>query len=400
MTQVLLNTFLVVSFGFITLTDFSTQTYAKEVKVEESANTSVLMRQFLEHLKQLKKYSMSDEKFSDPKNTLEISSQLHDFAQAAKAANHDPVLSHENFKFSRQVLESHISETEKVFQSGNKAFARWMLNSTMSVCMSCHSQMPGPNRSFFEFEKPESYFSEFEQAEFLFATRDFEKASEMYDKIINRNLKFDDKLQVEKALERQVAYYSRIKRDPTGAIKKFKTYLKVQNLSESSLRDIKNWIQQFQNWEKQAYFDPKKSSEKEILSFAKKYLDPDAPRAINESYGPDLVTYLYASGVLYEYLYSHPKVQSAPEVLYWLAMSDRLVNNNFFYSLADMYLRECIVQYSAQPIAKSCYREYEKEMIFSYSGSSGTHLPEEVVEDLKNLKKLINTKDKIKLNNL
>ncbi|MES2800964.1 MAG: hypothetical protein V4654_00600 [Bdellovibrionota bacterium] len=397
MTQVLLNTLLICSFGFVTFSDFSNQTFAEEPKIQE-VNTSVLMRQFLEHLKTLKKYSVSDQKFSDPKNTLEISNQLQGFTQTAKAAAHDPMLKHENFRFSLQVLDNHISETEKVFRSGNKTFARWMLNSTMSVCMSCHSQMPTQKRSFFEFEKPESYFSEFEQAEFLFATRDFEKASEIYEKIINRNLKFDDKLEVERSLERQVAYYSRIKRNPTEAIKKFESYLKIQNLTERSLRAIASWIQQFKNWEKQKILDPRSATEKEIIKFAKQNLDPNAPKASNESYGPDLVTYLYASGVLYEYLYSHAKVQSTPELLYWLAVSDRLINHNFFYSLADLYLRECIIAYSTQPIAKDCYREYEKEMIFSYSGSGGTHLPADVVDDLKNLKKLVNNKNKIKLN--
>jgi tetratricopeptide (TPR) repeat protein len=392
MTQILLNTFLVCSFGFITF--ISGKTFAKEVKVEESANTTVLMRQFLDHLKQLKKYSMSEDKFKDPKNNLEISTQLHEFVKVAKAASHDPLLKHENFKFSRQVLENHISETENVFKSGNKAYARWMLNSTMSVCMSCHSQMPGPNRSFFEFEKPESYFSEFEQAEFLFATRNFEEASKMYDKIINKNLKFDVKFQVEKSLERQVAYYSRIKRDPTGAIKQFKKYLKVQNLSESSLRDIKSWLEQFQKWEKQEYFDARKSSESEIISFAKKNLDPNAQRSADKSYGPDLVTHLYVSGVLYEYLYSHSEVKSTPDVLYWLAISDRFVNNNFFYSLADMYLRECMIKYPTHPVAKSCYSEYEKEMILSYSGSRGTQMPTDITEDLKYLKNLVNGKGK------
>lgn len=392
MTQMLLKTLLICSFGFITFTGFSNQTFA--------ADTPVIMRQLLEHLRQLKKYSVSDQKFTDPKNTLVISSELRDFVQTAKAASHDPVLNHDNFKFSHQVLEKHISETEKVFHTGNKAFARWMLNSTMSVCMSCHSQMPTAKRSFFEFEKSESYFSEFEQAEFLFATKEFEKASQIYEKIINRNLKFDDKLEVERSLERQVAYYSRIKRNPSEAIKKFKTYLKVPNLTERSSRDIANWIQQFKNWEKQNDFDPKKATEKEIIKFAQQKLDPKAPKATSDSYGPDLVTYLYASGVLYEYLYSHPKIQTTPELLYWLAISDRLINHNFFYSLADMYLRECIVGYASKPIAKDCYREYEKEMIFSYSGSSGTHLPPEVVDDLQNLKKLVNGKNKFKLNNL
>lgn len=392
MVKILLGIFLSCTIGIVTFFSFPKQTYAE-------VSTPVIMQHFLGHIKQLNKYSMSDKKFSDPKNTLDISTQLQGFIKVAKQAAHDPVLNKENFRFSRQVLENHISETEKVFQTGNKPFARWMLNSTMSVCMSCHVQMPAPKRNIFEFEKTENYFSDFEQAEFLFATRDFEKASEKYDKIIKRNLKFDDKFEVERSLERQVAYYSRIKRNPAEAVKKFESYLKARNLTERSYRDIANWLQQFKKWQNQQIFDPQKASEKEILKFAREHLDPLTPKTSNDSYGPDLVTHLYVSGVLYEYLFTHHKVQSTPELLYWLAISDRLINHNFFFSLADMYLRECVISYPSNLIAKECYREYEKEMILSYSGSSGTHLPADVAKDLQILKDMVNSKGKIKINN-
>lgn len=385
MLHILINTLVFVSIGCFSWSS------------EAETSTPVIMRQFFEELKYLKKYSVSEKKFSDPKNTVEISQHLNSFAKAAKAAGHDPILKHDNFKFSQRVLENHIQETARVFDKGNKNFSRWMLNSTLSVCMSCHSQMPSGNRTFFEFTKQESYFSEFEQAEFLFATHDFDKASALYDKIINRSLKFDDKFEVEKALERQVAYYSRIKRNPKEAIKKFESYKKVQNLTETTLRDIDNWILQFKNWQLDHDIVPKFANEKEILKFARTHLDPKAAKTNNQSYGPDLVTHLYTSGLLYEYLFTHPKSKATPEILYWLAVSDRMINHNFFYSLADLYLKECVIEYPTLPIAKKCYSEYEKEMIFSYSGSAGTNLPGDVKDELESLQRLINTKGIIKL---
>ena len=61
--------------------------------------------------------------------------------------------------------------------------------------------------------------------------------------------------------------------------------------------------------------------------------------------------------------------------------------------------RECIVNYPAHPFAEKCYYEFESETVLSYSGSSGTHVPKDVRDDLKELKKLIESKGQPKKGN-
>ncbi|WP_455202270.1 hypothetical protein, partial [Kaarinaea lacus] len=65
---------------------------------------------------------------------------------------------------------------------------------------------------------------------------------------------------------------------------------------------------------------------------------------------------------------------------------DRSINYSFYYSLADMYLKECMLQYTSHPYAKKCYEEYESYIVFSYSGSRGTDIPDDVAQELKALK--------------
>lgn len=368
----------------------------KATATEPTVNTKVIMAQFLEHLTALRKYMGSEKKFTDPKNAVVISEHLKQFSQIAKATKHDPQLHLENYEMSRAVLVNHISETEQVFKGGNKAYARWMLNSTIYVCMSCHTQMPAQDRKSFNFDDNKSYFSDFEQAEFLFAARNFEEASKMYDAIIKKMQQFEN-FEVERSLERQVAYYARIKRDPVAAQKKLKEYLGLRKVPDYIKKDLASWIAQFEKWQEQKALDPKTATETDILDFAQNQLESVSVKQSSANY-PNLVNYLRVSGILYEYLQTHPNSKATPQLLYWLSFADRYTNNNFFFSLADLYLRECIIKFPSSSIAKKCYKEYENETILSYSGSGGVFMPEAVKNDLKALKKLVDSGGKVKLN--
>jgi hypothetical protein len=363
----------------------------------ESPETKVSMANFLTELIALKKYFVSDDTFNDPKNAGDIAAHLKTFTQVIKQADHDRTLNQENFRFTRQVLQNHISETERVFRLGNKSYARWMMTSTVSICMSCHTQIPSTSRSFTDFKNPKMFSSDFDEAEFLFATRAFEQGSAIYDHLITSYPKPRTRPeQIETALERQVAYYSRIKRDPSGALTKFRTYQKNKDLPVFAQKNLASWIQQFGDWSKQRSFDPRSATENEIESFAEKYMDLNSTLMMEAS-NPRLVSYLRVSGVLYEYLQTHPGTKITPKVLYWLSICDRSVNKGFFNSQADLYLRQCILEYPADPIAKKCYSAYEEETALGYSGSGGTHLPPEVVTDLKELKKILDNNGKVPL---
>ncbi len=360
--------------------------------------TRELMEQFLTQLIALKSYFVSEEKFVDPQNSAEISLLLKKFAEVAKKSKHDPVLNQDSFKFSRHVLEDHITDTERVFRLGSKSYARWKLKSTVSVCMSCHSQVPTANRSFGEFGNSKMFSSEFDQAEFLFATRAFDKAYDLYDKVIEGFPKNSYKAdQVKAALERQVAFHSRLQRDPTKALAALKKHQKNKNLPKPLIKNIAAWISQFETWDKQPVFDPKTATDQEVVKFAKRTIEAKGASKMMDASDPNLVNLLRASGILFEYLQSHPRSSAGPEILYWLSVCDRSINNTFFYSLADLYLRECILKHPGHPIAKKCYNDYEEETTLGYTGSSGTNLPAEVRSDLNQLKKLVETGGKVEL---
>src|SRR3989338_3827985 len=370
-------------YGLVFLTAIGT--LATVVPQEELSSTKSIMSQFLTHLTGLRKYMGSQEIFTDPKNNYEISMHLKEFSKLAKKAHEDVNLQKTNFKFSREVLEEHIIDTERLFRLGNKSFARWKLSSTLSVCMSCHTQMPGTSKVFEEIRRLKPLTSDFEQAEFLFAIRDFESAYKIYDQAILSFPKGSfDSSQIEMALGRQLMYFSRIKKDPAAALVVFEKYRQLKNLPAVTRADIASWVQQFQKWTKQPLPSLTKATDQQILDFVKSKIDVK-----RKSQDIDFVTYLQVSGLLYEFLQYRPESKVVPEILYWLSICDRAMHNTFFYSLADLYLRECITKYPTDPIALKCFQEYETQVILGYTGSRGVDMPQEVADDLKQLEKLV-----------
>lgn len=360
---------------------------------EEAKSAKNLMQELLYHMTKLKTYMVSEEKFSEPSNFKTIDAHLKEMTLLSKEAAHYPQLQSPGFRVSREALESHILETEKVFRGGNKKYARWMLNSTYGICMSCHTQIPSSSVESKDFGKLDNFASTFDQAEFLFATRSFDKAKSLYEDVIvnfpKDKIKTED---VETSLKRMITYFARVQRNPEAALSALKKYAANDKLPVFLKEDIKIWSKAFTDWSKEKLIDLKTATDADILKFAQKNLDPKVTGYLMTADNPRAALYLKVSGILYDYLQQHPQSAITPDLLYWLAICDKGLNNNFFYSLGDIYLKECILKHPQSAIAKKCYAEYESSTLLSYSGSSGTHVPADVRAELSKLKKLIESK--------
>lgn len=350
------------------------------------------MHQLLDAMNSLKPFFISEKRMTDPKNEAEIKQSLKKLSEAAKDL-HDPRFNSPTLKVSKEILQAHIFETERMFNSGGKAYSRWMLESTLTVCMSCHSQVPSLSKSFEGFFSPQVFTAPFEQAEFYFAIRNFDKAHEIYDSVIRKYPSNGiENMTLEDAAERQATYFARIKRDPSAAKVYFESVSKNEAIPPFLKKNIQAWIRLFDEWSREGTPSIKTISESEFRSYISKSMAVDPKRDDFET--SKTITYLKVSGLLYEYLDLHPKTTLKPEILYWLAQCDRNLEHNFFFSLSDMYLRECILKFPESPIAEKCFEDYQQSTIAGYSGSAGVFVPDEVNADLQKLRKLILKKKK------
>lgn len=75
----------------------------------------------------------------------------------------------------------------------------------------------------------------------------------------------------------------------------------------------------------------------------------------------NMVPQLYVSGILYEYVQLHPVSEIGAGIYYWLAKCEKKLSKNFFFPVAEFYLKECIERFPLSLEAKLCFNELEGE---------------------------------------
>lgn len=354
------------------------------------------MQKISNEIQSIVPFLASEIAFTDKKNETKISQALKNLEQYFENLKHHPEVSTTGFSINRQTMLNQIRETNRIFNGPKKSFARHKLNSSLGLCISCHEQLPKTCqlKVLNDAEPTHQKIDSFEKADFLFTTRKFDDSLKFYNDYI-RNFKNNegDISKLHSALNRKLSYYTRVNCSFENGIKSFKEDLKNQNLPLSIREQIASWEKELAKDRPWEQLSGQNTSEKEMRTFLDKHVIPanrNAPIIGLFSYLE--VNDLIISGILYEFLNSHPKSKLVPEVLYWLAKLDKRLNYNIFYSLGDFYLHECMEKYSKTPFAKKCYKEYEEDVIFSYTGSAGTELPPEATKELKELKKKVGIK--------
>ncbi|MCO4792259.1 MAG: hypothetical protein KC493_01005 [Bacteriovoracaceae bacterium] len=371
--------------------------------------TQQVMNQVFDSFVKLVPYMNNEMKFQDPKSSGVIISNLTNISNAFKNSEHIKTFQTPGFQPSYDVVKDHVQHTIDAFNTNNKLFARTRLKATASLCISCHTQLSGGKRGFIKSVNAVgrgTFDNDFEYGEFLFVTRNFNKSVRYLDRAIENRIKTNKELQkinkkvgpngaegyldrsINQALRRMLTIYTKVYFRPDKAITLLSKYENHKGLSKMVREDVQNWMKQLRKW-RNSKTNYKLNKEADLRKFISSHLDPIIKEERSVEDGSHDVTLLVASGFLTKFLNQRGKSDLVPEILYWLSIADRTLNFNFFYSLSDVYLKECIVKYPKSTFASKCYKEYEQNVIFGYSGSGGTSIPEEEKKELQRLKKIL-----------
>ena len=104
-----------------------------------------------------------------------------------------------------------------------------------------------------------------------------------------------------------------------------------------------------------------------------------------QSTAQEEVTRVWLRGQLYHYLNTNPKENEIPILLYWLSVTDRSIAYNFYFSLADLYLKQCTLNYPDHPYAHRCFDEYKNYVYYTYQ-KHGVKIPQYIQVELIQMK--------------
>lgn len=368
---------------------FSTAVLTFVLCTASHAEVKPHMDLMLKEIFTLKPYIVSDVEYRDPKNFQKINDSLKQMVALSEKITHEGKIKKTGFAISSKALNEQLREAELVYRVGNKDYSLWMLRSTLSVCMSCHTQLPASSTQFDTLSKGTFLTKPFDEAEFLFIVRNFDKAMPLYDQVINTypdNKGSQENL--EKALARKVYYFVRVKRDLAGLSSSLEKNQKNKNLPSMVGKRIKALRQAADKLKKQAYPEFTENQQADLKKYAETELKEELKGEFSTTVEKEL-SYLKVSSVLYKYLEQNPESTMKPEILYWLSFCERRYEQKAFYSLPELYLKQCVTEFPGSAVAPSCLREYQDLVTMAYTGSSGTHIPKDVERELKAMKEMV-----------
>jgi hypothetical protein len=385
---------LVVYFIFL-----STQSFAEsKPKKEFLPNTAVRhkMNNISGIIRGLGPYIASEQEFTNEKNKSFIQKNLTELTDLFKNLKAHPVINTLGLSINQKVMTEQLQQTVTLFTTDKRSQARAKFNASLNLCVSCHMQSPGQSlaKLFQDKDIKKMKINKFEKVELYYISRDYEKAMSLYDQFLMKSKKTDDDEFIYKALERELIYYVKIKKNFAEGKAQFDKYLKAKILNEKVTDEIKEWSRTLGEKSLWDGFNPATVKEEEMEKFMKGFIADDEQGPIFTMTNSSEVYDLNLSSILMDYYNAYPDTKLGGRILYWLAILDKRINDDLFFSLGDFYLLSCMEKFSKDPVARECYDTYEKDLELNYLSKDKTKtFPPEIIERLNNLKKMINYVD-------
>ena len=345
------------------------------------------MRDTYQVVSQLYGYVWDDAMFDAPSSERKISKMLerlsenfHRIEENAPSGLLEP-----GFNTTVLVQEAYLRDIRSRFDAGSKDYAKWRLRSLSQNCIACHSRYSAPI-DFIGVAPPvgsHSIEAELAAAQFLFATRQFDDAS---DRLLSLAGKYS---QVEsgsadafRALQLWLAIEVRVKNRYAHGADVLEPLLAKSKFSEDDARSIRIWIADLRRLERIAATAPVDVGTAELLL---------APLQEGDSISADnahLPSTLRASAILHQLLIGKPTMAGLEKPTYLLALAYTHMQIQAFEGFDELYLEQCIRSFPGTPEAAQAYALYAGVVELRSSGSGGIHLDDAQVQKLEQLKGL------------
>ncbi|MGZ3694272.1 MAG: hypothetical protein ACXWQO_08730 [Bdellovibrionota bacterium] len=336
----------------------------------------------------MQKYIFSEADFSAPANDAKIKESIdtldtHLSHLSKGTFEGDPVL-----QVNLGLLQQHIKDAKRSFAEGQKPFARYMLQSSLQMCIACHTRRKAADFSWPEVDAKNIPL--IDKGDYLFATRQFSKGRQVYEELVQGYP--ENKAGVwnlQKALLAMAVYFSRVTEDPAGGAVYFSKVGANEKIPAYQREELKAWAKEFAAWAKEKPQKAEKLTESQLLAQAKKLLRHDDFSLVSELERSFHVRRLRAASLLQQLLESPGGFSPMKgEALLYLGQIYSRISSNLFFRFGEMYLKACITGYPKTQISRSCYVALESVVTEGYSGSGGTNIPDDEQIELMRLKKL------------
>lgn len=295
----------------------------------------------------------------------------------------DPSLDFLSAEFAGQSRRAY-----RAFQQGSIAYGSKLLRSTTAYCIACHTRhASGPNFLNYPLSDRARGLQREERAELFVATRQFDKALAEFQEILRdeemiRKRPFDWEKPLRQALEVAV----RVKEDPEVAGQVLRIALNATSLPFYERQRLMLWQRSTAAWKKEKETKPR-SEAQQIAQMRRLFKEANQAGGTAFSRAGE-IQFLRASASAHDLLRKAKQPKVVAEALLVAGSSYEALSSSASGSMQEVYYEACIRRLPHTDLASDCYSRFEHSVYFGYTGSSGTHIPEDTKQLLSELKSL------------
>lgn len=363
------------------------QVTMRSVHASQKAEVPPVMYQFLSEILTLEPYLYSQEQFIDDKNKDLISQKLHEFSKISEQLKTHQRLKTPGFRIPATVFIKQLKDVSENYDSDHRSFAWRSLRSTLHSCSQCHTQVASQKVPAWNFEPDALPKDPMELGSFWYMIRSYDKSDEQFTKVVdNFGDKNPDQFQLRAALKYLLSIDLRIKQSPELALKRLESIKNQNKFPQYLQKEMIEWKNELKVLKMLPPINISSALTSTVETYSESILRAVYPIALEGR--SKFVAMEYASGLLYQFVNSRP-IEATQRMFFWLGVSNNEFDRFEITPYGSSYLKECIENYPPSSISQECYRELEDSWTFGFSGSAGTFLPEQYKQELKRLKKQV-----------
>lgn len=363
---------------------FLNRAKAREAERRETRST---MAEILGALRVALPLSLSNERFTDPANHETLQIALETLAENAGSLEAHGRSRDASFQYLSRSLAEDSRAVQRRFEEERHAEARFLLGQLTEDCVACHARLPSPEASSLGRvllrEVDLARLAPEERVRLEVATRQFDTALVSYEQILRSPSTNPARVDLEGLLTDYLVVVLRVRNDLPRARHILKAFVSRDDLPRYLDRNVRAWIDDLAELERA----PDRRSPLERA----RGLSEEAQR--RSSFPADRTVLIYdlvASGILYRYVNENREASpDLAEAYYLLGVSEARIRRSFWVSESEFYLETAIRMAPRASFAPLAYALLEEETLAGYSGSSGLHLPADVLGNLEELRELV-----------
>lgn len=383
----------------LTATDVYGAETGGAAKAESTAMTRGLMQSIFQPISTVLPLSFDGAAFSASENQAKIKSQLKILADNAQVFEQHGRSQDRAFEFVARSLARDARNVYRWYSKGHYDEARFTLHNMTENCITCHSSLPETKK----FPGADQFFAKIkidtlpplERAHLQIVGRQFDDAMKTYEDLFRSKQIHPSDVVVLGAFTDYLRLAIGVKGDLKRPQETLARLLERPATPAHVRRQITTWLGALKELEASkaiARTTSEAGQPKIDLAVPRKLMSQ--ARAIME-FPRDrdgLIQYIAAESLLQQFVHSHAdRGKEVAEAYYLLGICDGLLGHSIWISRAEFYFESAIRLAPAADFAPKAYALLQDGLISGYSGSSGTHLPDDVKELLGELKMIIET---------